>query len=80
MAINRWAWRLVLAEGAVLMAAFTVFRLAFLAAYSANFAKDSAGDLLLSLLAGLRFDASAIAVYAGAPVLLFFLLSPLPWR
>jgi phosphoglycerol transferase MdoB-like AlkP superfamily enzyme len=78
--MNRWAWRLLIAQAGVLLATFTLFRLAFLVMYRASFAPEPAGEVLVSLLAGLRFDASALAAYLGLPALLFFLLSPLPFR
>lgn len=80
MTLNRWAWRLLAAQAAVLMAAFMAYRLAFLAMYRGHFAAVPPGEVLLSLLTGLRFDAAVLAAYFGVPALAFFLFSPLAIR
>jgi phosphoglycerol transferase MdoB-like AlkP superfamily enzyme len=76
VALNRWAWRLILAQWGAVWAVFTAYRLAFLVLYRGEFAGAPVGDVLLSLLHGARFDLSVIAVCFGPLGLLLLLASP----
>jgi len=76
--LDRWTWRLLLAQWGGLLAVFVAFRLAFLLLYRADFAGIPAAEVWDSLLWGLRFDLSALFFYTGLPGLALLLASP--WR
>ncbi|HUJ76226.1 MAG TPA: sulfatase-like hydrolase/transferase, partial [bacterium] len=80
--VNVWAWRVLLWQWAVLLVLFTAFRLLFLAQYWPLYKTQPPAQVALSLLVGLRFDASTIMFLAGIPGIVFLLVSPWagrPW-